>query len=294
MDDSSSQQRLRIAVQPMPHQSQVREAGEDWAGVTSTDQRRKLQNRLNQRARRRRKRLGTDAHPSTSCEAVRRLIASAGLKSPEELIQMDHDQAARKWSLARQLADQAYAEYLAKTPRPEHLLRVVQINVFHALARNAVALGLSTSWLLYDSISPFGQIGPPIPVPAPPSYPDSLTPTPLQASEPHHPWVDLLPWPVLRDRILHLSAGDLLDEDDLCHDIVELDTTLAPSEKAALIVWGAPWDPSGWEATPAFLQKWGWLLENCDEILQATNYWREKRGEEKLSFRPFRTRNSGV
>jgi hypothetical protein len=196
---------------------------------------------------------------------------------------------ARKLLLVRQLADQAYAEYLGQNPRPEHLLRVVQINVFHALARNAAALGLSTLWLLCESISPLGQIGPPTPLVAlPPSYPDSLAPTPLQATELHHPWIDLLPWPVLRDRILRLCSGNLIDEDDLCHDIVEFDTSQG-SDKAALIVWGAPWDPKGWEASPAFLRKWGWLLENCAEILEATNYWREKRGEQKLSFRPWQS-----
>ncbi|KAJ9144486.1 hypothetical protein NKR23_g5954 [Pleurostoma richardsiae] len=289
MDDSSSlQQRVRIVVQPMSHQSEVRKAGEDWSGVTSTDQRRKLQNRLNQRAHRRRKRLGADA--SSSSAVVRRASTGPTVKtqrseSPAEQEQRDRDQMERKLSLVQQLASQAYAEYLGHSPRPEHLLRVVQINVFHALARNAVALGLSTSWLLCDSISPFGQIGPPIPVALPPSYPDSLTPTPLQVSELHHPWIDLLPWPTLRDRILHLSAGDLIDEDDLCHDIAEFDTTQGSSEKAALIVWGAPWDPRGWEASPSFLRKWGWILEDCEEILEATNYWREKRGEKKLPFR---------
>lgn len=50
MTDSSSKQGLQIALQPMRHQSEVWKVGEDWAGVTRTDQRRMLQNRLNQRA----------------------------------------------------------------------------------------------------------------------------------------------------------------------------------------------------------------------------------------------------
>lgn len=239
----------------------------------------------------RRQRLGRDASSSalvlrTSTELTEETHRS---ESPEELVQRNHDKMTRKLVRVQQLTNQAYAEYLGRTPRPEHLLRVVQVNVFHALAQNAVALGLSTSWLLCDSISPFGQIGPPVPVTLPPSHPASLTPTPLQVSELHHPWVDLLPWPILRDRILHMSAAELIDEDDLCHDIVEFDTTQGSSEKAALIVWGAPWDPKGWEASPAFLRKWGWILENCEEILEATNYWREKRGEKKLAFRTWRS-----
>lgn len=49
MADSSSKQGLQITLQPMRHQSDVWKKEDDWAGVTSTDQRRMLQNRLNQR-----------------------------------------------------------------------------------------------------------------------------------------------------------------------------------------------------------------------------------------------------
>lgn len=187
--------------------------------------------------------------------------------------------------MVRNLEKQAYSEYLGGTPHPEHLLRVVQVNIFNALARNAVSLGLPTAWLLCESVSPFGRIGPELPSSTTASFwPASLSPTPLQASEPHHPWIDLFPWPKLRDRILHLSVGDLINEDDLCHDMVEFDITQGP-DKAVLMVWGEPWDPRGWEASTAFLKKWGWLLEGCaDVLLEATNYWREKRGEKKFTF----------
>lgn len=39
-----------IILEPMSHQVQVWKKHDDWAGVTSTQERRKLQNRLNQRA----------------------------------------------------------------------------------------------------------------------------------------------------------------------------------------------------------------------------------------------------
>ena len=40
-----------IPVEPMPPTAEARDAAEIWTGVTSTKERRKLQNRLNQRAR---------------------------------------------------------------------------------------------------------------------------------------------------------------------------------------------------------------------------------------------------
>ncbi|KAH6959790.1 hypothetical protein BKA56DRAFT_624315 [Ilyonectria sp. MPI-CAGE-AT-0026] len=62
----------------MPHQSQMQTSEEDWAGLTSTAERRKLQNRLNQRAHssdffapRRRKRL-EESTSSTPCTGTRR------------------------------------------------------------------------------------------------------------------------------------------------------------------------------------------------------------------------------
>ncbi len=180
------------------------------------------------------------------------------------------------------LTEQAYCEYLQDTPYLERLPGLIQVNIFNALSRNSMSLGLSTTRLLCEATSPFGQVGPRTPTAI--SYPQALSPTALQDSTPHHPWIDLLPWPVLRDRILQLVVSERIDEDDLCHDLVELDTTQG-SDKASLIVWGEPWDPWGWEASRAFLRKWGWLVEGCTEILEATNHWREKEGRGKVNVR---------
>lgn len=52
MDEQNPQnQYAGLVLQQMPHQAQMQTLEEDWAGVTSTAERRKLQNRLNQRAR---------------------------------------------------------------------------------------------------------------------------------------------------------------------------------------------------------------------------------------------------
>jgi hypothetical protein len=31
-----------------------------------------------------------------------------------------------------------------------------------------------------------------------------------------------------------------------------------------------------------FLRKWGWLVRDCPEIFEGTNYWRGMRGERQL------------
>jgi hypothetical protein len=187
----------------------------------------------------------------------------------------------------RRLTEQAIAEYVSGSLRPGRLPGLIQVNVFNALARNAAALRVSKDWLLCEAISPFNLHGPGLgslaaALTSSPSCPDSLRPTALQLSIPHHPWIDLLPVAHLRDNILYATEiSAVCDEDDLCYDMVEVSSE---SDKASLIVWGEPWDPRGWEISVAFLRKWGGLLKGCPEMLEATNYWRQKRGDTRLAF----------
>lgn len=41
-----------------------------------------------------------------------------------------------------------------------------------------------------------------------------------------------------------------------------------------------------WEATPGFLAKWTWIVEGCEELVEISNYWRMKRGEEPMRLPP--------
>ncbi|KAL1866706.1 hypothetical protein Daus18300_006650 [Diaporthe australafricana] len=179
----------------------------------------------------------------------------------------------------------AYADYMLRCPRPAHLPILVRINILNAVARNATALGFPIEMLCHDeAVSPFNQQGPHLPsAPVPlPSCPATLRPTPLQLAMAHHPWIDLFPVPRMRDNVLRAVALGLLDEDELCADLVNTDE--GHTEGPSLIVWGESWDPSGWEATVPFVRKWGWLMQGCPELLVATNAWRERRGERRLGF----------
>lgn len=48
---ATSMDALPIDDQYMPHEAHMRRNGEDWSGITDQKERKKLQNRLNQRAR---------------------------------------------------------------------------------------------------------------------------------------------------------------------------------------------------------------------------------------------------
>ena len=88
-----------------------------------------------------------------------------------------------------------------------------------------------------------------------------LRPTAAQIRYPHHPWIDTIPAPTLRQRLLEAISMDppMIDWDEFCDDL----------ENDGIVCWGstpenadlhsgsgAPWDVRSWEAQPWFLRKW--------------------------------------
>lgn len=187
----------------------------------------------------------------------------------------------------RHYMQMAYEDYTLSTPRPAFLQVLIRLNVLNAMANNAMALGLPVEGLCHDEfISPFNFYGPRLPDSIDPlaKLPDSLRPTAIQMTVTHHPWIDTFPIPRLRDNVLQGILTEDLDEDDLCKDLLRVEDEKTADEKPALIIWGDPWDVRGWEASVAFLKKWGWLMTGCPELLASTNYWRAQRGEKRLNF----------
>lgn len=194
---------------------------------------------------------------------------------------------SKRREFVEHLARQTWIEYQAASPCPVHLLTLTRINVFRALSSNAAILGCSSEWLDYDAVSRLqidDEACQDSVINLSSNWPSALRPTGLQTTTSHHPWIDLLPLVKMRENLLEaLKYPGLVDEDALCYDIVEVGFDSGPDEPS-LIIWGQPWDPHGWEVSVAFLRKWGWLLQGCDEVLNSTNYWRRRRGERPLRF----------
>lgn len=181
--------------------------------------------------------------------------------------------------LMAQFERRATESYLRGSPQIDHLISLSRLNVWHAANENIVALGMTAEYLCADaSISIFST--PSVGV-LKDAIPPSLQPTTLQKVAPHHPWLDIFPFPSVRDNLI--CKGNDLDDDDLCHDLMGFWDTRRPN--ATLLVWGPPWDPSNWEVTEAFARKWAWTLKGCPEILKSTNRWRVRRGEKPLVWR---------
>lgn len=151
------------------------------------------------------------------------------------------------------------------------------------------------------------------------NIPPSLAPTTLQKNRCHPFWITVIPFPRIRDNLIRNEG--LFDHWDLMYDlvgdiinslpavctgatkprptttqrlpspmlpptksIIDADDDEVTSERKGLIVWGEPHDTHNWEATPGFLTKWAWVMEGCEELVEISNRWRMRRGEEPMRF----------
>ena len=185
----------------------------------------------------------------------------------------------------RDFERKAAESYLTNSPQTSHLLSLSRVNLLRAAYQNVAAAGMAADWLCADdAISIFSTATPAQADPGA-AIPPCLVPTALQRAVPHHPWVDVFPFPGLRDNLIR--AGSRLDDDEFCHDVTGFWDTRRSD--ATFLVWGTPWEPQNWEVTEEFVRKWGWLLVGCSELIVSSNAWRRRRGEKPLSGRVLET-----
>lgn len=157
------------------------------------------------------------------------------------------------------LLDKHYGSWITTVPEPTtdtSFIIMLSMNACNAMFVISEVLNLTCSQRprVYSPTTP----GPP-----------SLMPTHLQQTIPHHGYIDMIPFPDLRDRILETLA--VINEEELCRDLQSDDWK----------IWGKrPWEPKSWEFAQDFVLKWWFLLD--DDILRMTNFWRMQRHEEPL------------
>ena len=187
----------------------------------------------------------------------------------------------------------ANKEYLASLPDiHRNNIRIKQVLFVAACVANASSLGLPFESLKYDDTeSPFfhnsisESAAKAACLSAFPDLKTHLRPCATQLMYRHHPYIDVLPFPVFRERLIKLVCAEepMIDEDELCQDLTN----------DGLICWGsslgggsaatgsgAPWDIRSWEAQDWFIKKWWILIGGTEgEIYKQTQWWCEMRGE---------------
>jgi hypothetical protein len=162
----------------------------------------------------------------------------------------------RVQELMHRFASHAYASYVLDKPVLSHLPLLMRYNISCTLQRNADTLGVKADYFNCHGISPFTTQGPTLGLVSPGAlhdWPTNLLPTELQRSIEHHPWVDVFPWPQLRDNMLQaFEYPEICDEDKMCHTVVEYEGL---DDGPLLVVWANAWDARSWEITPQFLKR---------------------------------------
>lgn len=116
-----------------------------------------------------------------------------------------------------------------------------------------------------------------------------LRPSREQIMVKHHPCIDILPFPTLRNNFI--TRQDEFDEDELFMDVL---TGLVCWGGAGIgkrdrnintgyVSTGTPWDVRSWEAKEWFIKKYWILLGGEDgELVRQSEWWRSIRGEEMI------------
>ncbi len=177
--------------------------------------------------------------------------------------------------------------YLAD-PRKNHF-SMIKLNLVAACIENAVLLGVNMNELLqshhdhtrfsslfWQTKQQLGSL--PAAQAAFVHVKPDLRPCVAQFLYGHGIYLDLFPFPTLRERIMsfRMVGPAAFDEKDFIDDL----------DREGLVCWGSargsgtPWDKRSWEARPWFLKKWWMLTDGVEgELYQQSRWFCEQRGE---------------
>ncbi|KAH8172814.1 hypothetical protein LIA77_07069 [Sarocladium implicatum] len=161
-----------------------------------------------------------------------------------------------------------------------YLLPVHELTLLKALLRIATRLNCHHKIWSLDAPSPF------IANTAPPAHtlPAIWRPTTAQLTIPHHPLIDLIPWPSVRDRLLAVmtlppeerpeSTGGEMWFHNFVYDLED-------NAEGVRIYGGDPYDAGSWEVGQTLFERWWFVFDR--RVVDKSNEWRRLRGAPALT-----------
>ncbi|KAK3069403.1 hypothetical protein LTR53_012277 [Teratosphaeriaceae sp. CCFEE 6253] len=268
---------------------------ENWRGKNDPTERRRIQNRLNQRAFRQRQRAGQSPKQYKA-------RSPTGSSPRDDSDDDDEDSLTDSSDSGSEGADAAAptsrpAAYLdarpvsapaANQPRGvtdaasghvwDELAQLINRNLMQAAVTNTTALGIDQTALRTGAL---------VYTPRPPPHstlPPALVPVELQYRVAHDPILDIIPCARLRHNVLYAIANGQVSAAAFAKCVrgsgaMEQASGGGGWQRNGLVVWAAPELVGSWELSEPFLRRWAPLLQGCEELIAATNAWRSRRGE---------------
>lgn len=265
---------------------------ENWRGKSDAQERRRIQNRLNQRAFRQRQRSG---EPSRMYKKRSSPQKSSQSRSPSEDNDIGYDSTEAEGpaepSASSRLVNRSTSsqersppggkarieEGMNNTTRDsDELANLINGNLHAAAMSNARLIGLdlnalkNADWVCTPRLLSQRNLSP------------ALKPLEVQHKIPHDPFIDTIPHARLRYNIIQAITRQEFDPVVFSASLRSsgvLEYVNGSWQRGGLVVWSSPEHIASWEVSEPFARKWNFLFEGCHDLIAATNRWRSQRAE---------------
>ena len=271
---------------------------ENWRGKTNRLERRRIQNRLNQRAFRERERSSPTppdnlkelamvaAHCRPAHARTQSGPASTSVSGPCPTSVPEHLWTGRprtststSTSYGRERFDQDSLEDILGEPREDELGWTINRNLFQAAFANAGALGISLAVIEIETQAKTNRTI------CAPGLTQALIPIELQYNTEHDQFLDVVPHVRFRYNVMTAIAAHRSDAISLIYSLRRSGLVVivdGARSRDGVVIWGPPDNFRSWEISEAFYSVWKHFFIGCDDWVQATNVWRARRGEKAL------------
>ncbi|KFY23792.1 hypothetical protein V493_05629 [Pseudogymnoascus sp. VKM F-4281 (FW-2241)] len=115
------------------------------------------------------------------------------------------------------------------------------------------------------------------------TLPPDLQPTEVQGKIPHHPLLDILPWPSVRNKFIYIFSRPVESRPKTAQDpmaLIKLQYDLEDSAEGVRILNEDCYSGKNWEIGQVVFQNWWWALDRS--VVEHSNRLRARRGAPPL------------